>query len=159
MSIEPVGTEHSTAPAVYALEGFSAAAIRFVNALEHNRELIALDHGVSASELRTLFHIGEVASLTPKELAEHLEMTTGAVTAISRRLVGLGLIHRIDNPTDRRSLYLQLSPQGHELMGVIHSDFRSMIAASTRGLTKKQLAEFETTLSTVSEQIRERMKR
>lgn len=144
---------------VYALETFPAAAIRFVRALERNRELIAHDHGVSASELRALFHIGEVASITPKELADHLEMTTGAITAIAGGLVAAGLIHRIDHPRDRRSLYLQLTPKGHGLMTEIHRDFQEMIAASTSGLTARQIADFELALTTVSEQIAIRTQR
>ncbi len=159
MSIESAASADSNAPAVYALRGFSAAAVRFVLALERNRELIAHDHGVSASELRALFHIAEVASITPKALANHLEMTTGAVTAISGNLVAAGVIHRVDNPNDRRSLYLQLTPHGHELMAEIFEDFGQMIAASTRGLSEKQLADFESALATVSEQIAERTRR
>jgi len=151
---EAAGTHAS-----YALESFPAAAIRFVRALERNRELIASDYGVSASELSALFHVAEVTSTTPKELAHHLQMTTGAITAIASRLVSANLIHRIDHPTDRRSLYLQLTPQGHDVMARIHSEFRAMIAASTAGLTAEQLAEFETSLRTVSEQIAERTAR
>jgi DNA-binding MarR family transcriptional regulator len=143
----------------YTLEGFPAAAIRFVRALERNRELIAQDHGVSASELDALFHIAEVASTTPKELAHHMKMTTGAITAIASRLVAAELIHRVDHPSDRRSLFLQLTSQGHDLMAKIHSEFRDMIAESTTGLTAQQLAEFEVSLETVSKQIAERTKR
>ena len=147
------------APTSYALDGFPAAAIRFVRALERNRELIARDYGVSASELSALFHIAEVASTTPKELAHHLEMTTGAITAIASRLVNANLIHRIDHPRDRRSFYLQLTPEGHNVMAHIHSEFRAMIAASTTGLSADRLADFEMSLRTVSEQIAERTNR
>jgi len=146
-------------PPEYALESFPAAAIRFVRALERNRELIAQDHGVSASELAALFHIAEVASTTPKELAHHLRMTTGAITAIASRLVAAEFIHRVDHPSDRRSLFLQLTPQGHDLMAKIHREFRDMIAESTTGLTAQQLAEFEVYLETVSKQISELTKR
>ncbi len=151
--------EADSAHTSYALDNFPAAAIRFVRALERNRELIASDYGVSASELSALFHIAEVTSTTPKALAHHLQMTTGAITAIATRLVSANLVHRIDHPSDRRSLYLQLTPQGHEVMARIHSEFRAMIAASTAGLTAKQLADFEISLGTVSEQIAERTAR
>ena len=156
MSTESMSANGNT---VYALEGFPAAAVRFVRALERNRELIALDHGVTASELAALFHIGEVAKTTPKELAHHLRMTTGAITAISGRIVSAGLILRVDHPRDRRSLYLELTPQGHDVMSRIHREFTSMIAESTAGLTPAQLADFEVSLMTVSEQIVERTER
>jgi len=137
----------------HVLDGFPAAAIRFVVALERNRVLIAHDHGLSASELRAMFYIAEFLRVTPKELADHLEMTTGAITAISVHLVDLDLLHRVDHPHDRRSLYLQLTPHGDAIMAKIHEDFREMIAASTSGLTPRQLAEFEFALGSVSERI------
>jgi len=144
---------------VHALEGFPAAAVRFVRALERNRELIARDHGVSASELGALFHIGEVGSTTPKELAHHMKMTTGAITAISSNLVSANLLHRVDHPSDRRSLYLQLTPHGHDVMARIHREFLDMVAASTTGLTAEQGADFESYLETVSAQIEARIAR
>jgi len=137
----------------HVLDGFPAAAIRFVVALERNRVLIAQEHGLSASELRAMFYIGEVLRVTPKDLADHMEMTTGAITAISGRLVELGLLHRVDHPRDRRSLYLQLTPHGDAIMSKIHEDFREMIAAATSGLTPQQIAEFEYALGSVSERI------
>lgn len=155
----PAKPEPTDADAVYTLEGFPAAAIRFVRALERNRDLIASDHGVSPRELSALFHIGEVRSSTPKELASRLEVTTGAVTSISSKLVSANLVQRIDHPTDRRSFYLQLTPEGHNLMARIHREFLEMIAASTAGLTPQQVANFEASLHTVSEQITQRTRR
>jgi DNA-binding MarR family transcriptional regulator len=140
-------------PAPHVLEGFPAVAIRFVVVLERNREVIARDHGLSASELRAMFYIAEFRSVTPKDLADHLEMTTGAITSIAARLVDAGLLHRIAHPKDRRSLYLQLTGHGDDVMGTIHDDFRAMIAASTVSLTAKQVQDFEYALASVSERI------
>ncbi|MEO5535747.1 MAG: MarR family transcriptional regulator [Pseudolysinimonas sp.] len=137
----------------HVLDGFPAVAIRFVVALERNRVLIAQDHGLSASELRTMFYIAEHLRVTPKDLADHLGMTTGAITAISGRLVTVNLLHRVDHPKDRRSLYLQLTPHGDQVMAKIHEDFRTMIAAATNGLSPGQLKEFEFALASVSERI------
>ena len=71
-------------PQTHALRGFLAAAIKFVRALERNREKIATDRGLSASELRALFWIAEQGSARPKDLAEHMEMTTGGASRRSR---------------------------------------------------------------------------
>jgi len=140
----------------HSLHGFPAAAIRFVRALERNREKIATDHGLSASDLRALFWIAEHASVTPKALAEHMEMTTGGITVITNRLVNQNLLHRSAHPNDRRSLYLELTPEGHVIMRTIHTDFRSMIAASTTGLTPPQLDAFELALDTVADEVAHR---
>jgi DNA-binding MarR family transcriptional regulator len=143
----------------HALEGFPAAAIRFVRALERNREQIAKDHDLSPSELRALFWVAEKGSVTPKDVATHMEMTTGGITAIANRLVDSGLLTRLAHPNDRRSLYLELTPEGHDIMRVIHTDFRAMIADSTTSLSAKELDEFESALSRVADEVNARARR
>lgn len=149
-------TTMAESPRTHSLTGFPAAAIHFVRALERNREKIAIDHGLSASELRALFWIGEKGSARPKDLAQHMEMTTGGITAVSHRLVGLGLLERIAHPDDRRSLYLQLAPAGHAVMEEMHADFIQMISESTSMLDREQLSEFESTLWTVGGEVASR---
>ncbi|WP_375399910.1 MarR family winged helix-turn-helix transcriptional regulator [uncultured Amnibacterium sp.] len=143
----------------HTLTGFPAAATEFVSALESNRRLIAEDAGLTATELRTLFHIARVVSITPKDLAGYLGMTTGAVTAISRSLVEAHLLQRVDHPDDRRSLYLELTGEGHRRMTQIHTDFDAMIAASTSGLSPEDLERFTAALSLVADEVRRRTRR
>ena len=147
------------APRTHALDGFPAAAIRFVRALERNREAIAIRYGLSPSELRALFWIGEKGSVRPKELAAHMEMTTGGITAISHRLVELDLLERIAHPEDRRSLFLELTQAGHSVMTDMHSDFVGMIAGSTHMLDEEQLVAFESALTAVADEVFSRMAR
>lgn len=141
----------------HVLSGLPAAATEFVSALEANRRRIASDAGLTATELRALFHIGQVVSLTPKELAAYLEVTTGAVTSIARALVEAGLLQRIDHPDDRRSLYLELTPYGHQQMTEIHDTFDAMVADSTADLDPESLEQFTTALRTVAAEVRRRL--
>ena len=145
-------------PRTHALDRFPAAAVRFVRALEQNRESIAVRHGLSPSELRALFWIGEQGSVRPKELAAHMEMTTG-VTAISHRIVELGLLERIAHPEDRRSLFLELTPAGHAMMTEMHTDFTSMVAGSALMLSVEELAAFESALTVVATEVFSRLGR
>jgi DNA-binding MarR family transcriptional regulator len=140
----------------HVLNGFPAAASDFVSALDGNRQRIARDAGLTGTELRALFFVARTVSTTPKDLAAYLGMTTGAVTAISRRLVEAGLFHRVDHPDDRRSLYLELTPRGHEVMQEIHGEFNEMLAASTSSLTAAQLDAFTSALTSVSTEVRAR---
>lgn len=139
------------------LSGLPSAATEFVSALEANRRRIAEDANLTATELRALFHIARIVSITPKDLAAYLELTTGAVTAIARGLVDSGLLHRVDHPDDRRSLYLELTPQGHRRMTQIHDDFDAMISASTAGLDPEELVRFTAALQTVAQEVRRRL--
>ncbi|MDP9027746.1 MAG: MarR family transcriptional regulator [Actinomycetota bacterium] len=141
----------------HVLSGLPAAATEFVSALDANRRRIAKDAGLTATELRALFHVGQVVSLTPKDLATYLDVTTGAVTAISRRLVEAGLLHRVDHPGDRRSLYLELTPQGHRQMAEIHDTFDAMISESTADLDSESLAQFTAALRSVASEVRRRL--
>ncbi|MES2093285.1 MAG: MarR family transcriptional regulator [Actinomycetota bacterium] len=134
----------------HALDGFPAAAVEFVNVMQHNRERIAKDAGLSASELRALFRVAAEVSVTPKQLADYLDMTTAAITFISRRLVESGLLHRVDHPNDRRSLYLELTPLAHEMMLDIHRDFVALLEAATSELGADELDRFSMSLQSVA---------
>jgi DNA-binding MarR family transcriptional regulator len=72
---------------------------------------------------------------------------------ITNRLVAQNLLQRVAHPNDRHSLFLELTDEGHEMMRTIHSDFTTMIAASTTGLTAPQLDAFETALKTVAGEV------
>jgi DNA-binding MarR family transcriptional regulator len=137
----------------HSLEGLSAASLDFLRALDRNRHRIAKKANVSASELRALFRIAEVVRITPKALAELLSMTTGAITAISTRLVEGGLIQRVDNPTDRRSLYLELTSAAHLLMEEIHRDFMALIEDSAHVLGARERAQLTSSLSALAAEL------
>jgi DNA-binding MarR family transcriptional regulator len=134
----------------HTLDGFPAAAVEFVNVMQHNREMIGKDAGLSPSELRALFRVAAEVSVTPKQLADYLDMTTAAITFISRRLVEAGLLHRVDHPNDRRSLYLELTPLAHDMMLDIHRDFVALLEAATNELAAGELDEFSGRLQSVA---------
>ncbi len=46
---------------------------------------------------------------TPKQLGEHLGITTPSMTSLLDRLEASGFLTRVPNPTDRRSSYVQLT--------------------------------------------------
>lgn len=124
----------------HTLTGFPDAAIHLLLALEDDRARIASEHGMSPTELKGLLHIAEVGSLTPKELANNLSVSNGAITGISTRLVAAGLLHRVAHPNDRRSLYLELTASGHRVAARIHTDFTRMVDDATTGITADELA-------------------
>lgn len=140
----------------HLLTGLPDAAIHLLRALEDDRRRIASDHGLSTSELRSLFRIAEAGSLTPRQLAIDLSLTNGAITAISTRLVDAGLLHRVPHPDDRRSLCLELTEEAHRAMSSIHSDFAGMVRAATLDLTDEELDTATRALRQVTTAIRER---
>ncbi len=55
-------------------------------------------------------------SWTPSSLGEELGLSVSAVTQMANRLDAIGLLARIEDPTDRRVKHLTLTPLGLELM-------------------------------------------
>lgn len=92
------------------------------------RAVFAASVGLSALEFNALMRIGETADLTPKGLAAHLDITTGAVTAMTDRLVGAGLVTRNPNPADRRSLLLGLTDTGRRARETMYGQYYDAIA-------------------------------
>jgi DNA-binding MarR family transcriptional regulator len=150
---DPQHSADDSAGQSHALSGFGSAAVKFVRALELNQERVALDEGLTASELRTLFHIGTKVRVTPKELATYFGMTTGAITFIARRLVDAGLLQRVDHPSDRRSIYLELTPMAHTKLDTIHREFETMIEDSTQSLRPLDIDRFTQALSEVADEV------
>ncbi|MCA1781441.1 MAG: MarR family winged helix-turn-helix transcriptional regulator [Dermatophilaceae bacterium] len=140
----------------HQLTGLPDAVIHVLRALEEDRRRIASDHGLSSSELRSLFRIAESGSLTPRQLANDLSLTNGAITGISTRLVDAGLLHRVPHPDDRRSLCLELTEEAHRAMARIHADFAAMMGAATVDLTDEELDIATRALRQVTDAIRAR---
>jgi DNA-binding MarR family transcriptional regulator len=73
-------------------------------------------HGLKLGEwsvLGQLRRVGPPHRLSPGELTEHAELSSGAMTNRLDRLEEAGLVRRLPNPEDRRSLLVELTDAGH----------------------------------------------
>lgn len=66
--------------------------------------------------LATLRRSGEIASLTPSELTSALLLTSGAMTNRLDKLNEKGFIHRKHCEQDRRSVTVELTEKGYQLV-------------------------------------------
>lgn len=138
-------------PPQHLLDGFPHAALHFFRALEANRRNAAVRFGLSEMDMRALFRIAEAGNITPKALATDLLVTTGAVTGVSDRLIGAGLVTRIAHPDDRRSLLLELTEAGHEAMTQMHRDFIGMLRGAADVVDPAELEAAAKTLRSITE--------
>lgn len=137
----------------HTLDGFPDSALRFFRAIEGERARVAARLGLSEFDLRAVFRISAVGSMTPKQLAAELSVTKGAVTGLSTRLVDAGLVVRAEHPADRRSLHLELTAAGHEAMRAAHADFRAMLSAASASVGDDDLAHASRVLDALQERI------
>ena len=71
--------------------------------------------GLFNGEPPMLFHIGECAGITQRELAERMRITPASVTVSIRRMEAEGLVRRVSDERDSRRLHLYLTEQGEML--------------------------------------------
>jgi len=140
---------------LHSLNGLPGASGQFLRALESTRRGIAIAANLTASELRAMARIAEIQDITPKALSDFLELTTPAVTAITTGLVQRELIVRVAHPSDRRSLFLQLTPSGHEMMETVYRTFSGAITTAAETLDPSQTAVLESALGKLARSLSE----
>lgn len=100
----------------------------------------AAEYGLSIPEgdvLFTLRRAGSPYRLPPSAIAESLLVPSGTMTNRLDRLEQQGLIERLPHPTDRRSMEVQLTDRGRELVdeavtGHVESERRMLEPLSER---------------------------
>ncbi|PZF59436.1 hypothetical protein DEI81_13670 [Curtobacterium sp. MCBD17_013] len=104
-----------------AVAAFYSGQVEHAHLVQH----LAVVHQLNPVDLRALKFLAAIdEDRTPKDLGRYLEMGTGAVTALLDRLVKRGLLERVRNPDDRRSVRIQLTPDGFAVIGSLRAAYR-----------------------------------
>lgn len=94
------------------------------------------ERGISWGEFKllgVLVHRGAPYRMSPGKLAEHLELSSGAMTNRLDRLEEAGYIERHPDPDDRRGVQVVLTPAGQRLYKqstAVQAKKESLIAAA-----------------------------
>ncbi len=129
------------------------AAFRTIDSF---RRFIAAHHDIGMQEVRALSRIAEGEHVTPKALAESLELTTGSVTSLLDRLETSGLIARTPHPNDRRSLQLELTAAGRTKMDAVYGAFEAQVQEAVAEFPAEQVRAANEYLSVVARTVRTR---
>jgi DNA-binding MarR family transcriptional regulator len=92
---------------------------RLCRILERDVDRIYEEHGLNHAQfgvLAALRRSGPPYRLSPTELYSSLLITSGAVTNRLERLKSAGLVRRVPDPSDGRSLLVALTPKGLQLI-------------------------------------------
>ncbi|MFH1632768.1 MAG: MarR family transcriptional regulator [Chloroflexota bacterium] len=76
----------------------------------------ARESGLSMSQFGTLFHLHRMGHSGVTDLADHLDVTSAAVSQMLERLVQQELILRSEDPHDRRVKHIVLTDQGRQVL-------------------------------------------
>lgn len=103
------------------------------------------DHGLTMSDwhvLTSLRWAGKPYRRSAGELARHAELTSGAMTSRLDALEGQGLVRRLRDPEDRRSVLVELTEKGrerHEQAMGIQAQKEALLAEALTDREKEQL--------------------
>jgi DNA-binding MarR family transcriptional regulator len=94
-------------------------------------ETVAQLLGINRSDARCLDVLEERGRMSAGELAAATRLTSGAITAVVDRLQRLGYVRRVDDPSDRRRVLIEATPEvfeaTRELMHVMAEDGAPMV--------------------------------
>lgn len=89
--------------------------------------------GVSARDVRAIFHVALAGPMSASRLADRLLVTRGAMTAILRRLGDGGWLDVQPDPNDRRCLIVSSTERSDRLIARWREQFSAVFDESLRG--------------------------
>jgi DNA-binding MarR family transcriptional regulator len=94
-----------------------------------------LDERVTLPQLRVLVVLASRGPQNLAAVAQGLGVHSSNATRACDKLVEAGLLHRGDDPTDRRNLVLRLTPSGEELVESMNRARRASITGILEGMS------------------------
>jgi len=102
-------------------------------------DLMPSDYAVLAALRRA----GSPYELAPSQLYSALERSSGGMTKMLKRLEGMDLVRRIDDPEDRRSILVRLTPAGRVVEEKAFNAFVSSTHELLEAASSSELAEID----------------
>ncbi|MEZ6165176.1 MAG: MarR family transcriptional regulator [Phycisphaerales bacterium] len=129
--------------------GLTGRLKRIARILEREMELVFAVHGLNLASfdvLATLLRSGEPFRLSPGELIENTMVTSGTMTNRIDQLVKGGLVERVPNPEDGRSVLIALTKQGRRVIDRAIEDHVQNLHRLTSGLSDSAFARLDRSL-------------
>lgn len=107
------------------------------------RNSYAKELGLGTSDLVALGYVHQHGPTLPGELRAWMGVTSGTITALLDRIEKAGFVLRSNNPADRRSLLIIITPAGRHAMEWVYEQFDAALEeslATIPGLSADQLA-------------------
>ena len=111
-----------------ALEEAVTAFAQAARLLDGPRLRVWEERGLTLPQLRILFRIRQLPGIGVKELAQEFAVSTSSITQQVDKLVGRGLVARVDRPEDRRQVSLTLTHEGEQVAGEVSQAARGYLS-------------------------------
>lgn len=122
----------------YEVEGIVDRIGGINRRIKRGHEATLKEFGLTYPEWHVLTALRHGGSRTPGVLARYLELSTGAMTSRLDKLEADGLIRRVPDPSDRRSLIVEITDAGRQKWRDAVSIQARKEAFFTRALTEPE---------------------
>ena len=126
---------------VAAIEGalsVNAAYNAQAGALSRLCTALGINRTVGRHALVRLLHFAEDHRLTQFEIASEMQVTSSNVTFLVDGLEKEELVQRLPHPTDRRTVYVQLTPKGEEMAKLLVPSLARFMAVMLDGFDEEE---------------------
>lgn len=111
--------------------------------------------GLRLGQYQVLRHLWDEDGLTPREIADRLDVEMPTVTRTVQRMVRDGLVQRRAHPDDARSVRIYLTKRGVELQTALTRIIAEQTEHALRGLSPHDRAAIAATLDRIAENCRD----
>ena len=122
----------------YEVEGIVDRIGGINRRIKRGMEATLSEFGLSHPDWEVLSTLRHSGSRSPGVLARYLELSTGAMTSRLDKLEGEGLIRRVPDPDDRRSVIVEITDAGREKWHTAASVQARKEAFFTRALSEAE---------------------
>lgn len=98
--------------------------------------------GYNPSEIHCIAYIGEDEDPNVTKLAESFDVTRGAISKLTKKLINKGLIESYQKPDNKKEVYFKLTEQGKAIYDIheeMHREFKDRDKPFFEQVTKGQL--------------------
>jgi DNA-binding MarR family transcriptional regulator len=109
------------------------------NATDRFDQAVADTLGLNRTDMRLLDLLDREAQLTAGQLAAGTGLTTGAITTAIDRLERSGHARRIRDASDRRRIYVELTPEARRAAGTFYAEHARLAEDLYHRYTEEQI--------------------
>ncbi len=114
---------------------------------EHCRNVLARRLELGTSDLEVILHLFSDGPQTPHQLGTKMDMTSGTMTALLDRVEKAGFLTRRNNPSDRRSLLISMTPAGQHAAQWVDDHFDATLKDALATSSELEVHQFKKILS------------
>lgn len=108
-------------------------------------------YNCTKNQIKAIMIIGRTSKITPSLLGKCMDMEKGSITTLINSMENMNLVYRIDDPKDKRKVWIQLTQEGEEYYFKQEERFMEKIEEAFENLSAEEVDRFSNSLKYIVE--------